>query len=219
LSTIRKVRTNFTGETFVYNGSSFVELFWQVSLFSNVPNIERSTFVEKSFGLNSRSGKTMSLVFLLYLVSSIDWEHNLAYFQINVNEGHHWSFAFDAELCPVLLGYPLFLLVLSSDMSWNCSLNQAMFFLFYFRNAVYNLFSLVHNGCLCLFKLFSSFVSIRFIFFSYEIRPWLIQSMADTWQMNSEECLSYKYLLKSFKSCFWCSEVTHFAHTYYFVNL
>jgi hypothetical protein len=47
---------------------------------------------------------------------------------------------------------------------------------------------------------------------SFEIRSWLILSMADTWQTNSKECSSYK-VLKSFKSCFWCSELTHFAHT------
>ena len=92
-------------------------------------------------------------------------------------------------------------------------------FLFYFRNAVYNFFLWSIMIVFVFSNFSSSFVSIWFIFFSYEIWPWLIQSMADTWQINSEQCLSYKYLLKSFKSCFWCSEVTHFAHTYYFVNL
>jgi hypothetical protein len=38
-----------------------------------VPNIERNTSVETLFGLNSRSGKTMSLVFLLDLISASDW--------------------------------------------------------------------------------------------------------------------------------------------------
>ena len=84
--------------------------------------------------------------------------------------------------------------------------------LFYFRNAVYNLFSLVNNSFLIFSNFSSFFVSIRFISFSSEIRRWLIFSIADTWQTNSEECSSYK-VLKSFKSCFWCSELTHFAHT------